>query len=262
MNEKTVLERLVEMGWRQMRSPKQPVAYAMLPEADAMINQLDRYPHAFVLACLMDQQIKAEKAWVIPFRIHERLGGFEMSMLGSLSPADVARVMREPTPLHRFIDKMSECLYLGIQRIIRQYGGDASRIWCGNPPSGVVVNRFLEFKGIGPKIATMAVNILAREFKVPFSDYGCIDISADVHIRRVFFRLGFCEQEPSVEQAIHRARELYPEFPGLIDFPCWEIGKNWCRARDPLCEQCYMKDLCRTANAGRARILRAVERDD
>ena len=93
----------------------------------------------------------------------------------------------------------------------------------------------------------MAANILAREFKIPFADYFSIDISADVHIRRVFARLGFCAANASVEQVIYKARALYPEFPGMMDLPCWEIGRNWCKSRDSECDGCYMKDLCPTA---------------
>lgn len=84
---------------------------------------------------------------------------------------------------------------------------------------------------MGPKIASMVVNILAREFKVPFLDYYSIDISADVHVRRVFFRLGLCPQNATVEQLIYKARALYPEFPDVMDFSCWEIGRSWCRPR-------------------------------
>jgi endonuclease III len=77
----------------------------------------------------------------------------------------------------------------------------------------------LEFNGIGSKIASMAANALARDFKVPFRDYYSIDISADVHVRRVFGRLGLPSPDATVEQLIFRARALHPQFPGLLDFP-------------------------------------------
>ena len=37
----------------------------------------------------------------------------------------------------------------------------------------------------------MATNILARQFKIPMSDYYSVDISLDVHIQRVLKRLGY-----------------------------------------------------------------------
>jgi len=95
----------------------------------------------------------------------------------------------------------------------------------------------------------MAVNILARDFKVKFADFYSIDISADVHVSRVFSRLGLCTADPTVEQVVYKARAINLDYPGIIDLPCWEIGEYWCRPHNPQCTACYMKDLCPTANA-------------
>ena len=40
-----------------------PVVFTKNPEVDALLNDLTNSPHAFVLACVMDRQIKAERAW-------------------------------------------------------------------------------------------------------------------------------------------------------------------------------------------------------
>lgn len=247
MSEKSIRDRLVERGQTLFSAPKQPIPFTKEPQADALLNDLDNHPHAFVLACVMDRQVKAERAWLIPYRISEKIGGFSMQALRMLSAADVYRLMKEPEPLHRFVDTMSDLFYAAVQRVKNNYAGDAARIWSDKPSSAEVVYRFLEFAGVGPKIGSMAANILAREFKIPFSDYYSIDISADVHVRRVFSRLGLCPPDVSVEQVIYKARALYPEFPGMMDLPCWEIGRNWCRPRNPMCSGCYMNDLCPTA---------------
>jgi len=247
MNEKTIRDRLVEHGQMLFHAPKQLIQFTKVPEADTLLNDLINHPHAFVLACVMDRQMKAERAWLIPYRISEKLGGFSMKDLCHLSRPEVIRLMSEPEPLHRFVDKMSGFFHSAVQRIENQHEGDASRIWAGMPSSAEVVYRFLEFDGVGPKIGSMAANILAREFKIPFADYFSIDISADVHVRRVFSRLGLCAANASVEQVIYKAKALYPEFPGMMDLPCWEIGRNWCKSRSSECDGCYMKDLCPTA---------------
>lgn len=101
--------------------------------------------------------------------------------------------------------------------------------------------RFLKFRGVGPKIATMAANILARDLKVPFSDYFSIDVSVDVQVQRVLLRLGLTNEMDDVPMVIYRARALHPEFPGVLDFPAWEIGRKWCRPNAPLCSQCLMR---------------------
>ncbi|MEW6620348.1 MAG: iron-sulfur cluster loop [bacterium] len=247
MSEKSIRDRLVEHGQILFRAPKQLITFTKEPQADALLNDLDNHPHAFVLACLMDRQVRAERAWLIPYRISQKIGGFSVQRMSELSRQDVKRLMREPEPLHRFVDTMTDHFYSAVQRIKNDYEGDAAIIWKGKPSSAEVVYRFREFEGVGPKIGSMAANILARDFKIPFSDYSSIDISADVHVCRVFSRLGLCSADVTVEQVIDRARALYPEFPGMMDLPCWEIGRNWCKSDGPVCGDCYMKDLCPTA---------------
>jgi endonuclease III len=192
----------------------------------------------------MDRQIRAELAWIIPYEISKRLGSFEFSHIASLSLSDVEQVMHEPEPLHRFPEAMSRNLYEAIQTIKDSYNGYAANIWLGEPSSAEIVYRFLQFRGIGPKIATMTANILAREFKIRMKDYYSIDISVDVHVRRVFGRLGLAREGASNEELIYKARAINPEFPGLIDLPLWEIGRTWCKTKHPNCDQCYMNGLC------------------
>jgi endonuclease-3 len=244
-NDTWIRDRLVEHGKQLLTAPKQLVRFTDDEAANALLNDLTGHPHAFVVGCVMDRQVKAERAWQIPYHFQQKLDGdFSIQRLALLTESDVKKLMSEPEPLHRFADKMGGLLYAAVQRIVHEYGGDASRIWRDKPSSADVVYRFLEFDGVGPKIASMAANILAREFKLPFADYRSIDISADVHVQRVFGRLGLTTADASVEQVIPRARSLYPEFPGLMDLPAWEIGQQWCRPENPQCTACYLSEKC------------------
>lgn len=246
-NEIAIGKKLVKRGRALLHAPMEPISFTGIAAADALLNDLKRHPHAFVLACTMDRQIKAEKAWSIPYLIGEKIGGFSMKRLTALSRDRVHKLMSRPGNLHRFPDVMAGVFHSAVQRIARQYSGDASRIWRDRPSSAETVYRFLEFDGVGPKIATMAVNILARDFKVPFSDYYSIDISADSHVRRVFGRLRLCAPDAEAHQIVYKARALYPKFPGLMDLSSWEIGKEWCRPRTRKCGECYINDLCPSA---------------
>ena len=250
MSEKLIRDRLIEKGNVLFQSPKQPIQFTKVAEADKLLDDLTGHPHAFVLACVMDRRFYSEKIWLIPNRISQEFHGFSMEVLLSLSQEKVSQLIRQPPALHCFADKMSVVFCSAVNRIENQYKGKADLIWDGKPSSAEVVYRFLEFDGVGPKIACMAANTLARDFKIPFDDYFSIDISADVHVRRVFARLGLCAANSTVEQVIYKARSLNPDFPGIIDLPCWEIGENWCKPGEkPKCDQCYMKDLCPTANS-------------
>jgi len=249
MHELAISKRLVERGKILFDSHRQPITFTNDCCANALVNDLDNYPHAFVLACIMDRQIKAEKAWMIPYRVAMKIGGFSIEKLTELSQDDVRELMRKPEPLHWLVETMANNFYLAVHRIKNVYQGDASNIWKGRPSSAELVYRLLGFKGVGPKISSMAANMLVRDYKIHLSDHFSIDISADVHVRRVFSRLGLCNPGASVEQVIYKARALYPEFPGMMDLPCWEIGRDVCNVSSPKCEKCYMSDLCKYAKS-------------
>jgi len=240
----TASDILVQQGIKLFNADRVPTKFTGIPEADALLNHLEGFPHAFVLACVTDRQVKAEVAWRIPYELSLRLGGFSFDLLHAVSSARLREVFSQPSPLHRFPGTMSQNIYEAIQMIGSRYQSNAASIWRGHPSSAEVVLRFLGFRGVGPKIATMATNILARDFKVKFSDYYSVDVSADVHLRRVFTRLGLISDGASMEEIIYRARGLHPEFPGLLDLPAWEIGRTWCRPTNPKCGKCYMLKVC------------------
>lgn len=237
---------LVKLGkeyFEKNAKEKSPYDFNVSEQANALLNDLEHYPHAFVLASLMDRQLPAEKAWELPAKIMTIFGTFEITALGKISLEEYKRIFNE-NKLHRYNDTMAEVFYRGVHRIIDVYDGNASKIWAGEPSSREVVSRFRKFHGVGQKISTMATNILARDFYISFSDYTAIDVSADVHVCRVMKRMGLIEIE-SREEAISKAQKIYPKFPGIIDFPLWAIGKNICHSSNPNCRICPLKDSCK-----------------
>jgi endonuclease-3 len=159
----------------------------------------------------MNRQVKADVAWMIPYKICAVLEKFEIEVLASKPESEYIKLFKNHSP-HRFNDKMARIFYSAIQHIVNEYGGEASRIWANKSSSASVVYRFLQFEGVGAKITTMAANILATRFKVPFSDYYSIDIPPDIHIKRVFRRTGLVGREATKGSIIYKSRELYPEF--------------------------------------------------
>lgn len=168
----------------------------------------------------------AKQAWLVHLRLRQRFGTLDVAGLAEKSEADWKRAVRVPPAIHRRPDLMAEVLRLGVQRLHASYDGDAARIWTGSPPSATVVRRFLEFHAVGLKIASMAANVLVRQFKVPLRDYHFVDISVDRQVRRVMTRLGFVPDGASDAVLIYAAREADPEFPGIFDLALWKIGRT------------------------------------
>ncbi len=79
--EEKIVKILVQKGTEFLKKPFEPSHFTKNEEADKLLNNLDKYPHAFVLASVMDRQIRAERAWLIPYFISQEIGGFEFEKL-------------------------------------------------------------------------------------------------------------------------------------------------------------------------------------
>jgi len=66
-NTKEIIKILIDRGKELLKQPYKKIEFTGNEEADNLLNDLDNFPHAFVLACIMDRQIKAERAWL--FRV-------------------------------------------------------------------------------------------------------------------------------------------------------------------------------------------------
>lgn len=260
-NGNQVAQKLIEKGIFLLESNYKPTKFAGDPEdpdclkdpefnsvqvqrANDLINDLKFYPHAFVLACIMDTGVNAERAWQVPFRFSQVVGGFEIDQLLNKKEGEIAKIFIDNKFGVRYPNDKAEYFHSAIMRIHEEYDNDASRIWANKPTSAEVVRNFLGFKGIGIKVATMAANILVRDFKIEFKDKCCIDISPDVHVKRVLSRVGLISKDAKIEELNYCARQLYPKYPGVIDHPVWEIGRKSCHKTNPDCINCFLNDDC------------------
>lgn len=244
----TIAKELSKRSRKIWRAPRQCPSWTLNEEANALIDDIEDQPEAFLIGVVVDRQIKAERAWWIPYAIKMHFKTLDPVELSKVSVKRFQGFLRRKQ-LHRYPEQMGKNIAEAIKRIVTVYDGDASNIWSDNPSSALVTYRFLQFRGIGPKLASMAANILAREFKVSFADHYSIDISVDVHVRRVFTRLGLVESGASVEEIIFMARHLSPKYPGLLDMGAFQIGRQWCKPSSPLCDQCYLSTYCSHANS-------------
>ena len=242
-DQKQIIDILTERGNHHLNESRGNVGFTGNPDADNLLDDITGHPHAFVIGCVMDRQIRADKAWIIPHRFSCKLGGFEFEKLLKLDQNWIRKFFGQES-LHRFPNLMADNFYHAIHDIHQKYQDNAANIWAETPKSATVVSRFREFRGVGPKISTMAANVLLKVFKVPFADTAGIDISSDVHVRRVFARLNLVDEGASNNDVIHRARELNPEYPGIFDEVVWETGEGWCRPSNPLCGECFLNKYC------------------
>ena len=222
---KELVQSLIDEGLSCLHASRQKIEFETnIEEAEILLNNIEEYPHVFVLACVMDRQFITGKTWAIPYHVgsHAEVGGFDFDKFLKLDLPFIQKIFYGPPRLLRFWKKMAGEFYLAVQDINEKYSGNATLIWEGKPRSAAVVRNFLEFKGVGIKIATMATNILARDFKIPMADLASIDISPDVRVKRYFIENRLLRAGAKNEELVYLARELYPDYPGVFDLPAWK----------------------------------------
>lgn len=208
-----------------------------------VLSKIGNMPHLFVLGCIMDRQIPAERVWAIPEKVFKYFNCDTIPELAKISEQDYINCFVKEK-LHRFNEIEGQCFYEAVQRIHDQYKDNAANIWQNNASAADVIERFKEFKGCGDKIATMATNILQRDLGVKFSDYSAIDVSPDVHVCRVLYRLGLTSSIDDTKLAMEAARKINPAFPGIIDLACWKWGREICNPSKPNCKDCPLDSVC------------------
>ena len=92
----------------------------------------------------------------------------------------------------------------------------------GGSPRGV--GRILEV--LTSRLGTVILN---RDMGVPVDGMVGSDVAVDVHVRRVFLRSRIADRDDR-DHMITAARQLHPSRPGALDFPAWDVGRNWCHA--------------------------------
>ncbi|HVB45023.1 MAG TPA: hypothetical protein VNF47_20295 [Streptosporangiaceae bacterium] len=199
-------------------------------------------PFAFLIAVICDQGIVAERAWAIPYELRRRLGHLDPRRMAD-EPQAVMAAFAESPNLHRFVNQVASWVAHAAGVVATRYAGDAARIWNDRPPAAELRGRFDSFTGIGQKKAAMAVEILERDLHVPLSDLTGGDIAYDVQVRRVFLRSGLARRD-DVTEMVAVARALHPERPGELDNPAWDIGRRWCRPKNPDCPDCPLISVC------------------
>lgn len=200
--------------------------------------------NAFLIGLISDQSVKAEMAWRLPYYLSKRLGHFDFCRIAKEETIEsLEAILKEKPALHRYPRKMAEYIFCAITKIEKEYGLKAENIWKNDLDAEHVVAKLEEFKGISHKKAALGTLLLVRDFGVTLNNLSCIDIAYDVHVRRIFLRMGLTDTD-NIKNVTSSAREICNEFPGSLTLPFWVAGREYCRPTTPNCEECYLNQFC------------------
>lgn len=201
-------------------------------------------PFAFALATVLDRGTKAEVIWTIPYYLQKEIGELNPEFFVGKTIDEIEKIFQRLPLKPRYMNDAPRTIKELSEIVVNEFNGDASEIW-KNRNSKEVKTTFQRVHGVGPGISSMAVLLLERCFGIQFNDidHRNMDVKPDIHVIRVFSRLGFISQL-NEKEALKAARMLNPKYPGALDAPIWVIGRKWCTPDAPQCVHCPVNEVC------------------
>ena len=133
------------------------------PESDRLIAS---DPLALLVGFVLDQQVTLQKAFSGPLELRRRIGTLDARAIAETDPARLEAVFRERPALHRFPANMARRVQALCAAIVRDYDGDAARIWGDVADAAELERRLLALPGIGEMKAKTLLAVLGRRLGV------------------------------------------------------------------------------------------------
>jgi len=205
---------------------------------------IGKNPFAFALAAALDRGTRAEIIWTIPYYLQKEIGELKPAFFVDEDINEIKKIIQKLPIKPRYVNDAPRTIKELSEIVVNEFNGDASKIW-KNKSAEEVKTTFQRVHGVGPGISSMIVLLLERCFGIHFNDldHRNMNVKPDIHIIRVFGRLGFISQ-PNEKEVLEAARKFNPEYPGAIDAPVWVIGRKWCTADTPQCIHCPVNEVC------------------
>ena len=217
------------------------------PEANALLRSDSM---AMLIGLVLQRGLPFERVWRIPLHLYRHLGHLDPSRLAQMSVEDMTRAFENLDVRHRFPAQAASTIVALAELVTKTFGGDGSRVWRGRAVLDVIAE-LDSLPWVGSGIANMTVLELMHEagYEPDIEELPDLDVKADVHVVRVFYRLGISDAE-TVDAALRAARRHHRAFPGLLDWPAWDIGNRFCKPRTPSCSECPLVKVCERRGVG------------
>jgi uncharacterized HhH-GPD family protein len=124
-------------------------------------------PNAVLLGMVLDQQVTMEKAFTGPAVIAERMGGqLDVGAIAAADPEEFAALCAKPPAVHRFPASMAGRVQGVCQVLVRDWGGEASRMYESATTGEELKKLIASLPGFGEQKASIFVALLGKRFDV------------------------------------------------------------------------------------------------
>jgi uncharacterized HhH-GPD family protein len=114
----------------------------------------------------LDQQVQLQKAFSGPYELRKRIGTLDAAKIAAMDPTELENAFWERPALHRFPGNMAHRTQELCAAIVRDYDGDAGRVWREAKTGQDLERRLLALPGIGEMKAKTLIAIIGKRLGV------------------------------------------------------------------------------------------------
>ena len=192
---------------------------AKQPQSD-FVKLMDSFkdPYLVLIACILSLRTNDRTTYPATLRMLE-LAKTPQEMMG-VSVEDLAKAIY---PVGFYKNKAGQIIELS-KLIVEKYDG--------NVPNSI--DELCKFRGVGRKTANLVMTL----------GFGEPAICVDVHVHRIFNRLGYIKTKNPEETEFALREKLPVEYWIPINTLLVTHGQNVCKPIKPMCLQCPVSQFC------------------
>lgn len=192
---------------------------AKQPQSE-FVKLMDNFknPYLVLIACILSLRTNDRTTYPATLRMLE-LAKIPEEMV-KVSEEDLAQAIY---PVGFYKNKASQIIELS-KKIVKDYGG--------NVPNSI--DELCKFRGVGRKTANLVMTL----------GFGIPAICVDVHVHRIFNRIGYVNTKTPEETEFALREKLPVEFWIPINTLMVTHGQNVCKPIKPRCEICPINKYC------------------
>lgn len=192
---------------------------AKQPQSD-FVKLMDSFkdPYIVLIACILSLRTNDRTTYPATLRML-KLAKTPEEMMG-VSEEELAKAIY---PVGFYKNKAGQIIELS-KILVEKYGG---KVPCD-------IEKLCEFRGVGRKTANL---VLSEGFNKPA-------ICVDVHVHRIFNRLGYLKTKTPEETEFTLREKLPQKYWIPINSLLVTHGQNICKPIKPLCDKCPVEKYC------------------
>jgi len=210
-----------------------------------------RSANTFFLGAVMDYQMDANMVWENAEELVNMLGADSLWKTIANMPEDSWLNMRKNDGgyYHRFWRAsgqrgIAKRIHRIATNIVHKFNSDVRNVWKGRTADEVYEVLKNDVK-VNLSRSDATINMIVLGLVGAGVVKGSSNVKADMHVKKVLGRAILGGEIDRDVDAIKLAQHIYPENPGDIDLPLFDIGKRFCKPTQPLCLECPLTSICK-----------------